>query len=66
MVNRFNRLDFRQVGEIMEDVLIDTDEVKYTLLVGAGVYSSDSFIGLLWEILKHRTWHLFEHGKWID
>ena len=54
------------MGDVMRDVLIDTDEVKYTLLIGAGVYSSDSFIGLLWEILKHRTWHLFEHGKWMD
>ena len=20
----------------------------------------------MWEILKHRTWHLFTHGKWMD
>ena len=31
-----------------------------------GKYESDTFIGLLWEIFKHRTWHLFKHGKWMD
>ena len=33
---------------------------------GAGFYESDYYIGLMWEILKHRTWHLFTHGKWMD
>ena len=32
----------------------------------AGFYESDYYIGLMWEILKHRTWHLFTHGKWMD
>ena len=31
-----------------------------------GFYESDYYIGLMWEILKHRTWHLFTHGKWMD
>ena len=31
-----------------------------------GKYESDTFIGLLWEIFKHRTWHLFKHGKLMD
>jgi len=32
----------------------------------AGYYESGSYIGLMLEIIKHRTWHLFNHGKWID
>ena len=31
-----------------------------------GFYKSDSYIGLMWEMLKHRAWHLFKHGKWMD
>ena len=32
----------------------------------AGEYKSDTVSGLLWEIFKHRTGHLFKHGKWMD
>ena len=32
----------------------------------AGFYESEFYIGLMWEMLKHRTWHLFKHGKWMD
>ena len=38
----------------------------YSYTCEAGFYESDSYIGLMWEILKHRTWHLFTHGKWMD
>ena len=38
----------------------------YTYTCESGFYESDSYIGLMWEILKHRTWHLFTHGKWMD
>ena len=31
-----------------------------------GFYESDSYIGLMLEIVKHRLWHLWEHGKWMD
>ena len=38
----------------------------YSYTCEVGFYESDSYIGLMWEILKHRTWHLFTHGKWMD
>ena len=38
----------------------------YTYTCESGFYESDYYIGLMWEILKHRTWHLFTHGKWMD
>ena len=38
----------------------------YSYTCEAGFYESDYYIGLMWEILKHRTWHLFTHGKWMD
>ena len=39
---------------------------KYTLLVSAGTYTSDSLIGLMWELFKHRCWHLWKHKRWMD
>ena len=38
----------------------------YSYTCEVGFYESDSYIGLMWEILKHRTWHLFTYGKWMD
>ena len=38
----------------------------YSYTCEVGFYESDYYIGLMWEILKHRTWHLFTHGKWMD
>ena len=38
----------------------------YTYTCESGFYESDYYIGLMWQILKHRTWHLFTHGKWMD
>jgi len=32
----------------------------------SGHYESDTLVGLLVLIIKHRTWHLFKHGKWMD
>ena len=46
--------------------LVDTTGNKYTLLVSNGMYSSDSFIGLIWEVFKHRFKHLRRDGKWMD
>ena len=31
-----------------------------------GFYESDSYIGLMWEILKHRMYHLIHDRKWMD
>tara|TARA_Y100000590_G_C15039693_1_gene758384 strand:+ start:213 stop:377 length:165 start_codon:yes stop_codon:yes gene_type:complete len=45
---------------------IDTTEWKYNLLVDDGVYTSDSLIGLLWEVFKHRCWHLNRGDGWVD
>jgi len=39
---------------------------KYMLYVKAGIYESDTLFGLLWEILKHRFYHLRKNGKWMD
>jgi|TARA_B100000287_G_scaffold348754_1_gene337114 hypothetical protein len=46
------------------------DSVKeksyYELKVPNGTYSSDNIFSLMWEVLTHRTWHLFKHGRWMD
>jgi hypothetical protein len=39
---------------------------RYKLFVTTGMYESDTLIGLFVEILRHRTWHLLTHGKWVD
>lgn len=39
---------------------------KYKLIVNEGNYTSNSIILLLWEIFKHRCYHLYKHGKWVD
>jgi len=31
-----------------------------------GCYEADYLIPLLWQIFKHRTWHLFRGDGWID
>ena len=36
------------------------------LLVDSGYYEADSFAALIWEVLKHRCWHLWHDGRWID
>ena len=46
------------MGKVVEKV--------FSYKVSAGEYTSDSFVGLLWEIFKHRCWHLWKHGKWVD
>ena len=38
----------------------------YRYTCEAGHYESDTLFGLILEIFKHRLWHLFKHGKWID
>ena len=39
---------------------------KYVMTCKAGKYEARSMCGLAWEILKHRIYHLFRHGRWID
>ena len=34
--------------------------------VPEGEYTANTFIGLTWEIFKHRLWHLYKHGRWMD
>ena len=38
----------------------------YKYVCKAGLYESDTLIGLLWEIFKHRMWHLIKHNRWMD
>ncbi len=38
----------------------------YILNVPAGSYHADNIFILLLEIAKHRLFHLFNHGRWID
>lgn len=38
----------------------------YKLKVPAGTYESNNIFKLLWEVFKHRCWHLIKHKKWID
>ena len=38
----------------------------YKLKVPAGTYKSNNIFSLLWEVLKHRTYHLFKHKRWMD
>ena len=47
-----------------EQKMKKTYKIKYT--VPDGVYESNSMFGLWWEVMKHRTWHLFKHGRWMD
>ena len=39
---------------------------KFRYQTDIGLYEADSFIGLLWEIFKHRLHHLIHDGKWRD
>ena len=36
------------------------------LIVKAGYYEAPTIISLLCEVVKHRCWHLINHGKWSD
>jgi hypothetical protein len=39
---------------------------KATYTVPTGKYESDSLIGLIVEVLRHRFFHLFSHRRWMD
>jgi hypothetical protein len=36
------------------------------LITKAGTYEADSLWKIIIEVLKHRLWHLKNHGKWMD
>ena len=38
----------------------------YKLEVPSGYYESNSLVGLLWEMFKHRCFHLVKHQRWVD
>ena len=52
----------------MKDIekYIDSTQCKYTLIVGGGVYFSNSICGLLWEMFTHRFQHLMKGHGWMD
>lgn len=39
---------------------------KYILLVDQGTYMAPSFFKLVWEVFKHRCYHLYKDRKWMD
>ena len=42
------------------------NQPKFKLICSAGSYEAESLSSLIWEVLKHRFWHLRTHGKWMD
>ncbi len=39
---------------------------RYRLLVAAGSYESDSLLGLLAEVVRHRLWHWRRGEGFVD
>ena len=41
---------------------------KYRLILGTtgAMYESDTLLGLLIEIFRHRLYHLIKDGQWVD
>ena len=39
---------------------------QYSMKCNAGEYMTAGYFQLGWEIFKHRCWHLWNHGKWMD
>jgi hypothetical protein len=39
---------------------------KYRMDCKEGYYESNSWLGLGYEILTHRLWHLYKHKKFMD
>jgi len=44
----------------------ETKNPVYIMKCWAGEYRSNSWIGLGWEIFKHRLWHLRKDGRFMD
>ena len=32
----------------------------------AGTYEAPTLMGILWLVIKHRTWHLLQGHGWVD
>lgn len=43
-----------------------TSKTRYELRVAEGAYYSNSLVGLLWQVFKHRTHHLLRGEGWND
>jgi hypothetical protein len=39
---------------------------RYSMTCGAGTYAAKSWIGLGIAIVRHRLWHLWHDGRWMD
>jgi hypothetical protein len=39
---------------------------RYTMTCQAGSYHATSWLGLGMAILRHRLWHLWQHGRFMD
>ena len=39
---------------------------RMKLTVPEGEYEADTLFGLLWQVFRHRTWHLFQGHGWVD
>ena len=53
----------------MDSVKSKKHRVIYTKAiykVPAGTYEAETLIGLIWEVFKHRCWHLWKHKRWMD
>ena len=50
----------------MSDEKCDRRTSYYQLRVPVGTYTDNNIFSLMWEVLKHRTSHLFKHGRWMD
>jgi hypothetical protein len=43
-----------------------TNDARYLLVAGAGVYEAGTLPGLLWAVLRHRLWHWWRGDGWVD
>lgn len=50
----------------MNNELEKIKPIKYYMNCEEGYYESSSWIYLGWTIIKHRLWHLVNHGKYMD
>jgi hypothetical protein len=39
---------------------------RFKLIVPEGTYEANSLVRLIYEVLKHRFWHLRNDGRWMD
>ena len=46
--------------------MITEEHAKFRYWTDVGLYEADSFIGLLWEIFRHRLSHWIHDGEWRD